>query len=134
MGRGYKAERKKWPSTRFFVTAALFHTRNKVQTLRFAFSRRIIIPCSLKEYISANDKFTELKYTNYTTTLFSSVTCVVILLSLSIFHSEIRRTIISSLSLAITETCSLLTVSSSFVSVTSTFISVSCPLILFSIA
>jgi hypothetical protein len=73
-------------------------------------------------------------YTNYTTTLFSSVTCVVILLSLSIFHSEIRRTIISSLSLAITETCSLLTVSSSFVSVTSTYISVSCPLILFSIA
>jgi hypothetical protein len=48
MGRGFKAERKKWPSTRFFVTAALFHTRNKVQTLRFAFSRRIIIPCSLK--------------------------------------------------------------------------------------
>jgi hypothetical protein len=29
MGRGFEAERKKWPSTRFFVTAALFHTRKK---------------------------------------------------------------------------------------------------------
>jgi hypothetical protein len=29
MGQGFEAEEKKWPWTRFFVTAALFHTRNK---------------------------------------------------------------------------------------------------------
>jgi len=28
MGREFEAERKKWPLTRFFVTAALFHARN----------------------------------------------------------------------------------------------------------
>jgi hypothetical protein len=28
MGREFEAERQNWPSTRFFVTAALFHTGN----------------------------------------------------------------------------------------------------------
>jgi len=28
MGREFEDERKNWPSTRFFVTAAFFHTRN----------------------------------------------------------------------------------------------------------
>ena len=62
MGRGFGIERKKWPSTRFLVTAALLLRSNRiqVQTLRFVFSRRIITPCSFREYVPANDKFTEL--------------------------------------------------------------------------
>jgi hypothetical protein len=49
MGREFEAERKKWPLTRFFVTAALFHApklrsnRNQDQTLRFVFNTQIIM-------------------------------------------------------------------------------------------
>ena len=43
MGREYEAERKIWPSTRFFVTAALFINHNQAQTLRFVFNPRIIM-------------------------------------------------------------------------------------------
>ena len=49
MGREFEVERKNWPSTRFFVRAALFHTgnvrsnRNQAQRLRFVFNPRIIM-------------------------------------------------------------------------------------------
>ena len=64
MGREFEAERKHWPSTSFLVTAALFHVklmsnRNQVQTLRFVFNPEF--PCSIREYMPANDKRTELK-------------------------------------------------------------------------
>ena len=67
MGREFVADRKNWPSSRFFVTAfsytKLESNPNQVQTLRFLFNSRIIyiFTCSLREYMPANDKLTELK-------------------------------------------------------------------------
>ena len=68
MGREFVADRKNWPSSRFFVTAfsytKLESNPNQVQTLRFlkiSFQFPNYIYIHLREYMPANDKLTELK-------------------------------------------------------------------------
>ena len=67
MGREFEVERKKVAIDSFLCHSSAFSytklrsNRNQAQTLRFVFNPRIIIPCSLREYMPANDKLTELK-------------------------------------------------------------------------